>query len=67
MTELLEKALEEAKTVPECKQDEVAAYLFEEIQHAKITVGIERAERDLREGRVVSHEEAKQRMAKWLK
>ena len=67
MTKLLEKAIEEAKTVPESKQDEVAAYLFEEIQRAKLFAGIEEGERAMREGRVVSHEEAKQRMAKWLK
>jgi hypothetical protein len=67
MTKLLEKAIEEAKTVPENKQDEVAAYLIEEIQRAKLLAGIERAEIDLLEGRVVSHVEAKRRMAKWLK
>ena len=67
MTKLLEKAIEEAKTVPESKQDEVAAHLFEEIQRAKLLAGIEEGERAVREGRVVSHEEAKQRMAKWLK
>jgi predicted transcriptional regulator len=67
MTKLLEKAIEEAKTVPESKQDEVAAYIFEEIQRAKLLVGIEEGERAVREGRVISHEEAKQRMAKWLK
>ena len=67
MTKLLEKAIEEAKTVPENKQDEVAAYLIEENQRAKLLAGIERAEIDLREGRVVSHVEAKRRMAKRLK
>jgi predicted transcriptional regulator len=45
----------------------VAAVVFEEIQRAKLLAGIERAELDAHEGRVVSHEEAKQRMAKWLK
>ena len=67
MTKLLEQAVEEAKTVPENKQDEVAAYLFEEIQRAKLLAGIEEGEQALAEGRVVSHEEAKQRMARWLK
>jgi predicted transcriptional regulator len=67
MTKLLEKAIEEAKTVPESKQDEVAAHLFEEIQRAKLLAGIEEGECAVREGRVVSHDEAKQRMAKWLK
>jgi hypothetical protein len=67
MTKLLEKAIEEAKTVPESKQDEVAAYIFEEIQRAKLLDGIEEGELAVREGRVISHEEAKQRMAKWLK
>jgi hypothetical protein len=67
MTELLEKAIEEAKTVPESKQDQVAASLLEEIQRAKLFAGIERAECDVREGRLVSREEAKERMAKWLK
>jgi predicted transcriptional regulator len=67
MTKLLEKAIEEAKTVPESKQDEVAACLFEEIQRAKLLVGIEEGECAVREGRAVSHDEAKRRMAKWLK
>ena len=64
---MLEQAVEEAKTVPENKQDEVAAYLFEEIQRAKLLAGIEEGEQALAEGRVVSHDEAKQRMARWLK
>jgi len=67
MTKLLEKAVEEVQSVPESKQDEVAAFIFEEVQRAKLLAGIEEGERAVREGRVVSHEEAKQRMARWLK
>jgi predicted transcriptional regulator len=67
MTKLLEQAVEEAKTVPESKQDEVASFIFEEVQRAKLLAGIEEGERAIAEGRVVSHEEAKHRMAKWLK
>ncbi len=67
MTRLLEKAVEEAKTIPESKQDEVAVFIFEEVQRAKLLAGIEEGEQAIREGRVVSHEEAKQRMARWLK
>jgi predicted transcriptional regulator len=67
MTKLLEKAMEEAKSVPESKQDEVAAFIFEEVQRAKLLAGIEAGERAIQEGRIVSHEEAQQRMAKWLK
>jgi predicted transcriptional regulator len=67
MTKLLEKAVEEVQSVPESKQDEVAAFIFEEVQRAKLLAGIEEGERAVREGRVVSHEEAKQRMSRWLK
>jgi|GEM_PF-7024678 len=67
MTKLLEKAVEETKTIPESKQDEVAAFIFEEVQRAKLLAGIEAGEQAFREGRVVSNEEAKQRMAQWLK
>jgi predicted transcriptional regulator len=67
MTKLLEQAVEEAKTVPENKQDEVAQFIFEEVQRAKLLAGIERAESDFAAGRVFTHEQAKERMAKWLK
>ena len=67
MTKLLEKALHEAATVPEDRQDEVASYLLEEITRAKLMAGIEEGERAYQEGRVVSHEEAKRRMERWLK
>jgi predicted transcriptional regulator len=67
MTKLLEQAVEEAKTVPESKQDEVASFIFEEVQRAKMLAGIERAEQDIAAGRVFTHEQAKERMQKWLK
>ena len=67
MTKLLEQAVEEAKTVPESRQDEVAQFIFEEVQRAKLLAGIERAELDFAAGRVFTHEQAKERMAKWLK
>ncbi len=37
------------------------------VNRMKILEGIARGEQALREGRVVSHEDAKERMAKWLK
>ncbi|HEY5232281.1 MAG TPA: hypothetical protein VIK35_01935 [Verrucomicrobiae bacterium] len=67
MTKLLEKAMEEARSIPESKQDEVAVFIFEEVHRAKLLAGIEEGECAIEEGRVVSHEEAKRRMAKWLK
>ena len=40
---------------------------LEDIQyHIYVVQNIERGLKDLDEGRVVSHEEVKQRMAKWL-
>ncbi|MBC8095625.1 MAG: toxin-antitoxin system subunit antitoxin [Akkermansiaceae bacterium] len=37
------------------------------MQRAKLLVGIEEGERASQDGRVVPHEEAKRRLAKWLK
>lgn len=37
------------------------------VNRMKILEGIARGEQALREGRVISHEDAKERMAKWLK
>jgi predicted transcriptional regulator len=67
MTKLLEKAVEEAKTIPENRQDEVAAFIFEEVQRAKLLAGIERAEKEIAAGRVFTHEQAKEQLKKWLK
>jgi prevent-host-death family protein len=50
-----------------------AAYLvgvkeFESLQYRlQVLEGIALGEKDLREGRVVTHEEAKKRLRKWLK
>jgi len=67
MTKLLEKAVEEVRSVPASKQDEVAAFIFEEVQRAKLLAGIERAEKDIAAGRVFTHAQAKVRLKKWLK
>ena len=67
MTKLLEQAIRDVATVPEARQDEVAAQILEEIARAKLLTGLEEGERAYREGQVVSHEEARHRMERWLK
>ena len=53
-------------TVPEDRQDEVAAHILEEIKRAKLLAGVEEGERAYREGRAVSHADAGRRMERWL-
>jgi predicted transcriptional regulator len=67
MTELLEKAVQEAAALPEAQQLQVATLMLEEVTRARIMAGIERGEADFREGRVLTQDEAKARMARWLK
>ena len=46
----------------------VDVYSFESLkERVKLLEGIARGERAIEEGRVVSHEEAKSRMSRWLK
>lgn len=55
-----EKTLKVLATMPEDSS-------FQELeQEVKIVAALEAAEEDVRSGRVVSHEEAKRRFAKWI-
>lgn len=55
-----EKTLKVLATMPEDSS-------FQELeQEVKIAAALEAAEEDVRSGRVVSHEEAKRRFAKWI-
>jgi len=54
-----QKALQTLETMPEDST-------YEEVQHeVQILAALEEAERDIEAGRVVSHEEVKQRLATW--
>lgn len=57
-------AKEEVRRILENLPDDAS---FEDIQyHIFVVQNVERGLKDLEEGRVVSHEEVKRRMAKWL-
>ncbi len=67
MTKSLEKAVSAAGRLPSKLQNQVAGYLMEEVSRTELLSKLERADRDIRAGRVVSSQEAKQRLGRWLK
>jgi len=67
MTKTLEKAVDAAAKLPPKEQNRVASYLMEEVARTELLSKIERAERDLAAGRVLTMEQARQRMKRWLK
>lgn len=72
-TKLLEELHEEKEPVLITEHGKPSAYLvdvehFEEIQRKlKLLEGLARGEKAILEGRVVPHEKARERMARWLK
>jgi hypothetical protein len=54
MTKTLDKAVCAAEELPTKLQNQVAAFLLEEVTRTELLTKIERAERDVRAGRVVS-------------
>jgi prevent-host-death family protein len=72
-TEILAEVAESRDPVLITQHGKPAAYLvdietFEGLtQRLKILEGISRGERDIEESRVLTHEQARKRMAKWLK
>ena len=72
-TELLNEVERDRQPILITKHGLPSAYLVDaetwesEQTRMKILEGIARGERDIAEGRVVTHEEFKKRMAKWLK
>lgn len=72
-TELLEEVERDKEPILITKHGLPSAYLVDaetwewEQSRMRILEGIARGERDIAEGRVVTHEEFKKRMAKWLK
>ena len=67
MTKTLEKAVGAAAKLPPKQQKRVASFLMEEVARTELLVKIERAERDIAAGRVLTMEEARERMKRWLK
>jgi len=71
-TEIIGNLAEDQEPVLITQHGRPAAYLLDvttfEAMHARIELleGIARGERAIEEGRVVSHEEAKKRMKRWL-
>jgi len=71
-TEIIGNLAEDQEPVLITQHGRPAAYLLDvttfEAMHARIELleGIARGERAIEEGRVVSHEEAKKRMTRWL-
>lgn len=67
MTKTLEKAVSAAERLPSKLQNQVAGFLMEEVTRTELLAKVERADRDIRAGRVVSNQEAKKRLGRWLK
>ncbi len=67
MTKTLEKAVSAAERLPSRLQNQVAGFLMEEVTRTELLAKMERADRDIRAGRVVSNQAAKQRLGRWLK
>jgi prevent-host-death family protein len=71
-TEIIGNLAEDQEPVLITQHGRPAAYLLDvttfEAMHTRIELleGIARGERAIEEGRVVSHEEAKKRMTRWL-
>ena len=67
MTKSLEKAVSAAGRLPTRLQNQVAGYLMEEVTRTELLSKLERAERDIQAGRVMSIQEAKKRLGRWLR
>jgi hypothetical protein len=67
MTKVLEKAVIAAAKLPPKQQKQVASFLMEEVARTELLAKIERAERDIAAGRVLTMEQARGRMKRWLK
>jgi len=72
-TDILSVLAEDQETVLITQHGKPAAYLVDvslyEVMQSKLTLleGIARGEKAIFEGRTVSHEEAKNKMSRWLK
>jgi hypothetical protein len=67
MTKTLEKAVDAASKLPPKQQKRVASLLMEEVVRTELLAKIDRAERDIAAGRVLTMEQARARMKRWLK
>ena len=67
MTKTLEKAVEAAAKLPPKQQQQIASFLMEEVARTELLAKIERAERDIDAGRVLTMEQARVRMKRWLR
>ena len=56
-----------AEKLPVKLQNQVAGFLMEEVTRTELLAKIERAGRDIHAGRVMSNQEAKKRLGRWLK
>lgn len=65
MTKLMEQAVSELATLPESRQDSLAALVLEEVNRERVLAAIEEGEADVRAGRTMSQEEAVKRLARW--
>ena len=60
----MSSAKDEIRKLLDCLPDDAS---FEDIQyHIYVREKVERGLKDIQEGRTMSHEEAEQKMAKWL-
>lgn len=65
MTKTLEIAVNAAEKLPIKLQNQVANFLMEEVTRTELLAKIERAERDIHAGRVVSNREARKHIGQW--
>jgi hypothetical protein len=67
MTKILEKAVGAAAKLPAKQQKRVANFLMEEVARTELLAKIERAEREIAAGRVLTMQQARERMKRWLR
>ena len=65
MTKTLETTVNAAEKLPVKLQNQVAGFLMEEVTRTELLAKIERAERDIHAGRVVSNQEARKHIGRW--
>ena len=65
MTKTLEIAVNAAEKLPIKLQNQVASFLMEEVTRTELLAKIERAERDIHAGRVVSNRQPRKHIGQW--
>lgn len=67
MTKTLERAVDAAAKLPPKQQKQIASFLMEEVARTELMAKLERAEREIASGKLLTTEQARERMKRWLK